>query len=304
MKRFFAIVVLCFAVVAGAKDALLSDWEFRKDGETAWRKVEVPHDWAIEEAPIRDACPHQGNLQFAGKGRYRCRLDGFAPPPGGRTYLDFDGVMCRSEIFLNGERVGGTPFGYTSEVIDITDRLKPEGNILEVTAENVPHSSRWYPGSGIFREVKVRVVPRNHVKPRTLFIRTVDANEKSATVAVSFEWAGGASNYASTVANPRLWSPETPHLYELELFGEKFRYGIRKAEFILRAVDAKGNFCPTAKLPVELKVTGGWRIVAVGNGDASDHSPSLGVSRVNLFNGLALVVVDKRGNGSIHGGMQ
>jgi len=66
----------------------------------------------------------------------------------------------------------------------------------------------------------------------------------------------------------------------------------------LKAVDAKGNFCPTAKRPVELKLTGGWRIVAVGNGDASDHSPSLDTSRVNLFNGLALAVVDKSGAGS------
>ena len=68
--------------------------------------------------------------------------------------------------------------------------------------------------------------------------------------------------------------------------------------FRLRVVDAKGNFCPTAKIPVELKTTGGWRIVAVGNGDASDHVPSLNTTQVRTFNGLALVVVDKRGEGS------
>jgi len=231
MRSLMFVAVCGLVAVVSAQETTLTDWEFRKENETAWRKVAVPHDWAVEATPVKGLCPHQGDLPFVGKGFYRRALDGFTPPDGGRVYLDFDGVMCRSEIFLNGKKVGGTPFGYTSEVVDVTDALKGAGNLLEVTAENVPASSRWYPGSGIFREVKARVVPRDHVKPRTLFIRTLDANERLATVAVSFEWTGGASNFTFTVAQPRLWSPETPHLYELELFGETFRYGIRTATF-------------------------------------------------------------------------
>ncbi|MBR2065576.1 MAG: beta-galactosidase, partial [Kiritimatiellae bacterium] len=115
--------------------------------------------------------------------------------------------------------------------MDVTDALRPEGNVLEVLAENVPASSRWYPGSGIFRDVTVRVCPPDHVKPNSLFVRTLEATERSARVAVSFEWSSGVSNFEFTVENPRLWSPESPSLYELELFGEKFRYGIRTAEF-------------------------------------------------------------------------
>ena len=60
------------------------------------------------------------------------------------------------------------------ETIDVTDSLKPSGNILEVEAVNVPRSSRWYPGSGIFRDVTVRICPRDHVKPNTLFVRTLE----------------------------------------------------------------------------------------------------------------------------------
>jgi len=207
-------------------------WTFRLEGESQSRSVRVPHDWAVEGGFLKAGdCPHQGDLPFVGKGYYRRAFDGFTPPQGGRTYLTLDGVQCRSVVKLNGQTVGGRPFGYASETIDVTDALKPEGNVLEVEAENVPRSSRWYPGSGIFRDVTVRVCPRDHVKPLTLFVRTLKATEKSARVAVSFEWTGGVSNYTFAVENPRLWSPEHPNLYELKLFGETFRYGIRTTAF-------------------------------------------------------------------------
>lgn len=212
---------------------LLSDgWKFRLEEEAEWRNVNVPHDWGVEKGFLKaGSCPAQGDLSYVGKGYYRRAFDGFTPPKGGRTYLTLDGVQCRSIVKLNGKVVGGRPFGYVSETIDITEALKESGNILEVEAENFPESSRWYPGSGIFRDVTVRVCPQDHVKPNTLFIRTLEASENAATVAVTFEWRGGTSNYTFTVDNPSLWSPENPYLYEIELFGERFRYGIRTAVF-------------------------------------------------------------------------
>ena len=220
------------ANVASTGERVLSDgWKFRKADETTWRDVRVPHDWAIEETPVRGLCPHQGNLPFVGKGYYRRAFDGFTPPKGGRTYLTLDGVQCHSRVLMNGKVVGGRPFGYASETIDVTETLLPTGNVLEVEAENVPRSSRWYPGSGIFRDVTVRVVPADHVRPNTLFIRTLEANAEQAKVAVSFEGRGGVSNFTFVVEKPRLWSPEDPALYEINLFGETFRYGIRTAMF-------------------------------------------------------------------------
>lgn len=214
------------------KHTLSDGWLFRLDGEKMMRPVRVPHDWGVEKGFLKaGSCPRQGDLPFIGKGFYKRAFDGFTPPAGGRTYLTLDGVQCRSVVKLNGKTVGGRPFGYASETIDVTGALKDRGNVLEVEAENVPASSRWYPGSGIFRDVSVRVCPPDHVKPGTLFIRTVEATERSARVAVSFEWRGGVSNYTFSVDNPRLWSPENPALYELEIFGEKFRYGIRTAVF-------------------------------------------------------------------------
>ena len=212
---------------------VLSDgWKFRLEEESEWRNVKVPHDWGVERGFLKaGSCPGQGDLPYVGKGYYRRAFDGFTPPEGGRTYLTLDGVQCRSVVKLNGKVVGGRPFGYASETIDITEALKESGNILEVEAENFPESSRWYPGSGIFRDVIVRVCPKDHVKPNTLFIRTLEASENAATVAVTFEWRGGTSNYTFTVDNPSLWSPENPYLYEIELFGERFRYGIRTAVF-------------------------------------------------------------------------
>ena len=212
---------------------VLSDgWKFRLEEDAEWRNVKVPHDWGVEKGFLKaGSCPGQGDLPYVGKGYYRRAFDGFTPPKGGRTYLTLDGVQCRSVVKLNGKVVGGRPFGYASETIDITEALKESGNILEVEAENFPESSRWYPGSGIFRDVTVRVCPKDHVKPNTLFIRTLEASENAATVAVTFEWRGGTSNFTFTVDNPSLWSPENPYLYEIELFGERFRYGIRTAVF-------------------------------------------------------------------------
>ena len=213
-------------------ETLPDGWTFRLEGEAEERPVRVPHDWGVERGFLEaGACPGQGDLPFVGKGFYRRAFDGFSPPPGGRTYLTLDGVQCRSVVRLNGRVVGGRPFGYASETIDVTDALRDSGNVLEVEAENVPASSRWYPGSGIFRDVTVRVRPPDHVKPDTLFVRTLEATEREAVVAVSYETPAGAVDDSFVVANPRLWSPERPELYELELFGETFRYGIRTAVF-------------------------------------------------------------------------
>ena len=227
------VLSLEFSALASVHTEVLSDgWMFRKEGDGTERSVRVPHDWGIESGFLKvGSCPDQGDLPFVGKGFYRRSFDGFNPPKGGRTYLTLDGVQCRSVVKLNGKVVGGRPFGYASETIDVTDALKEFGNILEVEAENVPASSRWYPGSGIFRDVTVRVCPPDHVKPNTLFVRTLEASEKLARMAVSFEWRGGVSNITFEVENPRLWSPENPALYTIELFGEKFYYGIRTIKF-------------------------------------------------------------------------
>ena len=230
LSFIFAYTLFADAVV---RTEILSDgWKFRLEEEAEWRNVKVPHDWGVEKGFLKaGSCPAQGDLPYVGKGYYCRALDGFTPPEGGRTYLTLDGVQCRSVVKLNGKVVGGRPFGYASETIDITEALKESGNVLEVEAVNTPQSSRWYPGSGIFRDVTVRVCPRDHVKPNTLFIRTLESSEDAATVAVAFEWSGGVSNFTFTVDNPVLWSPENPHLYTLELFGERFRYGIRTAVF-------------------------------------------------------------------------
>ena len=157
-----------WAVDTARIETLSEGWTFRREGETVERSVRMPHDWGIESGFLKaGACPAQGDLPFVGKGFYRRAFDGFAPPPGGRTYLALDGVQCRSVVKLNGKTVGGRPFGYASETIDVTDALRDSGNVLEVEAENVPASSRWYPGSGIFRDVTVRVCPPDHVKPNT-----------------------------------------------------------------------------------------------------------------------------------------
>ena len=124
--------------------------------DTGWRKLDVPHDWAIE-GPFRiDLDGYTGKLPWQGIGWYRKHFEVSAKDKKKRFYLDFDGAMANAEVWLNGKRVGERPFGYSSFRVDLTPYvLYGTDNVVAVRLDTEKFGSRWYPGAGIYRHVRL-----------------------------------------------------------------------------------------------------------------------------------------------------
>jgi beta-galactosidase len=122
--------------------------------DRGWRRLTLPHDWGIE-GPFRQELPGDtGKLPWAGPGWYRKRFSLPADDAGRQVQLDVDGAMAYSAVWLNGRFVGGWPYGYSSYRLDLTPYVQPgRENVLVVRLDNPPDSSRWYPGSGLYRNV-------------------------------------------------------------------------------------------------------------------------------------------------------
>lgn len=122
--------------------------------DTAWREVQLPHDWSAEY-PVDEGNPSRGSGGYArtGIGWYRKRFAAQIKADE-RVSLYFEGVYMNCDLWLNGETIGGHVYGYTSFEVDITGKVKPDGNELLVRVDNsCQPNSRWYTGSGITRNV-------------------------------------------------------------------------------------------------------------------------------------------------------
>jgi beta-galactosidase len=122
--------------------------------DSGWQRINLPHDWAIEGPFTHFGGGGMGRLPSAGVGWYRKKLNIPASDTGKRIFLDVDGAMSYATVWLNGQLVGGWPYGYASWRVDLTPYVKPGGeNALAIRLDNPPNSSRWYPGAGIYRNV-------------------------------------------------------------------------------------------------------------------------------------------------------
>ena len=132
--------------------------------DSSWRKLNLPHDWAIEGDFIRELPGETGKRPYAGIGWYRKHFTVSNSDKGKQIYLDFDGAMSYPTVWLNGKFVGGWTYGYSSFRLDLTPYLEfGKENVLSVRLENLPESSRWYPGAGIYRNVWLTKTPKIHV---------------------------------------------------------------------------------------------------------------------------------------------
>ena len=151
--------------------------------DSKWRKLNLPHDWAIE-GPFKYEYPGEtGKLQYWGPVWYRKHFNVPAGDRGKRFYLDVDGAMSNSTVFLNGQPAGGWPYGYSSWRVDLTPFLRPgEDNTLAIRLANPPESSRWYPGAGIYRNVWLVKTSPVHIGQWGVSITTPEITKESATV--------------------------------------------------------------------------------------------------------------------------
>jgi beta-galactosidase len=122
--------------------------------DSRWRKLNLPHDWGIE-GPFKQEYPGEtGKLPWWGVGWYRKYFTIPADDKGKQIYLDVDGAMAYATVWLNGQFVGGWPYGYSSWRLDLTPYVHLGGNnVIAIRVDNPRNSSRWYPGGGIYRNV-------------------------------------------------------------------------------------------------------------------------------------------------------
>jgi len=151
--------------------------------DSEWRVLDIPHDWGIEGPFRQDLEGSTGKLPWRGIGWYRKRLTIPASDKGKNIFIDFDGLMANSKIYLNGEYVGSWPYGYTSFRLDFTKFIKfGEENVLAIRLNTVDMDSRWYPGAGIYRNVWLVKTSNIHVGHWGTYITTPEASSSKGVV--------------------------------------------------------------------------------------------------------------------------
>ena len=155
--------------------------------DSSWQPLNLPHDWAIK-GPFNinradGVGGGMGRLPSPGVGWYRKKLDIPASDAGKSIFFDVDGAMSYAMVWLNGNLVGGWPFGYASWRLDLTPYIKPGGeNQLAIRLDNPPDSSRWYPGGGIYRNVWLTKTHPVHVGQWGTYLTTSEVSRERATV--------------------------------------------------------------------------------------------------------------------------
>ena len=261
---FFCLLIgLSSAVVAAENRSvdINSGWRFHLGevpaatnagfNDSSWRALDLPHDFSSEGDFSPTNASSTGFLP-GGVGWYRKAFTLNSAGDGRRILVEFDGVMRNSDVWLNGVHVGHRPYGYISFHYDLTPHLRLGGatNVLVVRCEreNVA-DSRWYPGSGIYRNVRLVMLPPVHIPIWGVFVTTPRVTVNAADVVVNadvrntlgtncparmvVQWLDSAGKLAGeaeqthtiaaaatftftlwrALSEPQLWSPETPALY-------------------------------------------------------------------------------------------
>ena len=174
-----------------------------------WRSVDLPHDWSVEAFPSPDQASCTGFLP-GGIGWYRKTIAIPKEKEGEKVYLYFEGVYNRSEVFLNGHSIGARPNGYISFLLDATSRVAfGQENVIAVRVDHSQSAdSRWYTGSGIYRDVWMVYANPTHIAPHGLFAYPVNASSKQATLRVQTEIENETGKNDAIKITHELFSPE------------------------------------------------------------------------------------------------
>lgn len=180
-------VVAAASKSAKADESLGADVAYtRRDfDDSAWRRLNLPHDWGIE-GPFRQEYPGEtGKLPWWGVGWYRKHFNVPLSDRGKQLYLDIDGAMSYATVWLNGRFVGGWPYGYASFRLDLTPFVEYGAeNVVAVRLDNPSDSSRWYPGGGIYRNVWLSKTAPVHVAHWGTYVTTPAVTAQTANVNV------------------------------------------------------------------------------------------------------------------------
>ena len=259
---FFVFLFSCNPPIQNrTNNCINSDWEFVKtDDQTSdlktldkleWGKIDLPHDYSIGTANKKENISGAAGGWFGGGiAWYRKTLEPFKNLENSNIYIKFDGVFMNSEIYVNGNKIGGTTNGYVPQHYLLNDYLKSdEKNVILVKVDNsFQPFDRWYSGAGIYRNVYLITTSKVHVPIDGTYITTPSIEEKKALVNIEVTLVNTYAkekiislstsvniddvNYMAEssniqikpkdtitinqqieVANPKLWSVENPVLY-------------------------------------------------------------------------------------------
>lgn len=205
--------------------------------DAKWNTVEVPHDWSVE-ASFSESLEGATAYLPGGIAWYRKTFQSLGTAT---TYLHFDGVYNNASIYLNGEKLGNHPYGYSPFYYDISDKVMDGENVIAVRVDHSRYcDSRWYTGSGIYRRVELIGASETHIPVWGTFVTTPEVSSEKATVQIEVEVCNAvegvtvsteifddsgqsvagvlsavAANVVQTleVSSPQLWDIDTPHLY-------------------------------------------------------------------------------------------
>ncbi len=257
----FALSMAATATAQRHEVTLTEGWTFSRD-KAQWENVTIPHDWAISgpfdkkwdlqvvaieqngEKEKTEKSGRSGALPWIGEGHYRTTVS--IPADCRHAELVFDGAMSEPTVSVNGQRAGYWAYGYNAFNVDITPYMKAGDNLVEVDLKNVEESSRWYPGGGIYRPVKLVTTGDARFETFETFAYTTRADKKTAEMKVTTKVAGnltdgnigvnialydqkgfivaeshcgqtetGEISTMLDIKKPQLWSPESPYLYKL-----------------------------------------------------------------------------------------
>lgn len=220
--------------------------------DSNWRNVTLPHDWSVEEPFSKEYSSGTGYLP-GGIGWYRKKFLLPEDMKGKRVYITFEGVYNNSQVWCNSYYIGKRPYGYSTFTYDITDFITfGEENLISVKVNHKDIAdSRWFTGSGIYRDVYLTITDQVHIDQYGVFVTTPQVTKEYADVSVnvrltnetqtdesidikntlvdadgnaivstieSYEISAESeleANQLLHVSNPHLWSPDTPYLYSV-----------------------------------------------------------------------------------------
>ncbi len=194
----YLILMATSSIYAGDITSFDSSWLFCQDDEltgaevvgfddSGWREVDLPHDWSIEGPIDRDSPTGRGGgFMPCGIAWYRKSFAVPASDKGKRIFIDFDGIMSNSEVWVNGRPLGTRPFGYVSMRYELTDKLNYGGaNIIAVKTDTYDQpASRWYTGAGIYRHTYLVKTAPVHFEHWGVFIMTPKVTEAKAEIKI------------------------------------------------------------------------------------------------------------------------
>jgi beta-galactosidase len=220
LLNLFILMVLiqsCTKPQERIRESFNQNWQFLKGevgqeqlpdfNDSTWRRLDLPHDWAIEGPFDKANDARTGGLPIYGTAWYRKTFTIEASQKGNQIVLEFDGVMNNAEVYLNGKKIGERPYGYIGFEVDLTQDINfGKENVLAVRVDPKELSARWYPGAGIYRNVYLTIKNPVNVAYNGTYITTPNISDKEVEVVIKTTIENkrklkGAYTLATTILN-------------------------------------------------------------------------------------------------------